>query len=320
MSKRFLECTPSELTKLAKQDLLNGIRVAEGRVVCAYVCPRAASYIEKVSNLELAASFGADMINIEGLDPKKLQMCGLPSKNSSDDQKYKTELQLEMGFGWTVNEFRDLVGRPIGLILLVPDYEGQQISGLYGDAVYSREMMEYISNEGYHFVSLCGFNHDALLNAVREANEIAGETMVIEAGIPHGPGSIDGDFPPYNLREVTTPEFVKNLANAGADIIDIPAVGVTPGFTMEYVTALVDAIHEGKSLAASCVAHSIEGADDNTLRRIAIDNKVCGVDMYNVAAGGVYEAVTLPESLQAFCIAVKGRRHTYRRMCQSPKR
>jgi hypothetical protein len=144
--------------------------------------------------------------------------------------------------------------------------------------------------------------------------------MIIEAGIPHGPGRIDGDDPPYNLREVSTPDFVNRLAKAGADIVDIPAVGVAPGFTMDYVSTLADAVHEGKALAAASIAHSVEGADPDTVRHVASDNKICGVDLYNFAAGGVFESVALPEQLQTFCIAVKGRRHTFRRMCQSPLR
>ena len=58
----------------------------------------------------------------------------------------------------------------------------------------------------------------------------------------------------------------------------------------------------------------------NQLKQIILDNKVCGVDMFNIAAGGVFESVTLPETLENICIAVKGRRHTYRRMAQSPLR
>lgn len=320
MSKRFLEYTPSELTKLSKQDFLDGIRASESRVVGAYVCPFAANYVEKVSNMELVASFGADFITLEGFNPKKLQMPGLPSKQPKDDDIFKKNLQVEMGYGWTIPELKKLVGRPVGLILLVPKDENDHIGGIYADSVYSKEMMEFILSEGYDFVSLCGYGQEAILDAVKQASEIVGDKMVIEAGIPHGPGFINGDFPSYNLREVSTPEFVKKLALAGADIVDIPAVGVAPGFTMEYVSKLVDAIHEGKSLAAPSIAHSVEGSDSGTIRRIAIDNKCCGADLYNVAAGGVYESVAIPETLQDFCISVKGIRHTYRRMCQSPLR
>ncbi|MDR3138761.1 MAG: hypothetical protein LBT95_03695 [Treponema sp.] len=320
MRKRFLEYTPSELVGLSKRDFLDGIRASESRVVGAYVCPYAPNYLEKVSNLELAASFGADFITLEGLNPRRLQMPGLPSKNPQDDTPFKAKLQVEMGFDWSVPELKKLVGRPIGLILLVPKLKDSPFGPLYADSVYSPEMVEFVHMARFDFVALCGLDFDALIAAVEKTKSLVGDAMVIEAGIPHGPGVITGDYPPYNLRGVSTPEFVNRLAKAGADIVDIPAVGVAPGFTMDYVGKLVDAVHDGKALAAASIAHSVEGSDPVTVRRAAVDNKTCGVDLYNFAAGGVFESVALPEQLQEFCIAVKGRRHTFRRMCQSPLR
>lgn len=321
MGKRLLEYTPAGLASLSKQDFLDGIRASEGRVVGAYVCPYAANYVEKVSNVELVAAFGADYITLEGFDPRRLQIPGLPSKNPADDQPFKKSLQVEMGLGWTVAEIKQLVGRPVGLILLVPENPGDDFGPVYGDSVYSPQMLEHVVKESYDHVCLCGYWQEPLLKAVKEASAMAGKSIIIEAGIPHGPGAItDDSWPPYNLREVVTPDFVRQLAMAGADIVDLPAVGVAPGFTMDYVTDLVTAVHEGKSLAAASIAHSVEGADEDTVRRAATDNKICGMDLYNVAAGGVYESVALPEALNQFCIAAKGKRHTYRRMCQSPLR
>lgn len=97
MAKRFLEYTPTQLANLSKRDFLDGVRASEGRVVGAYVCPYAANYVEKVSNPELVASFGADYVTLEGYDPKRLQIPGLPSKNPEDDQPFKKSLQVEMG-------------------------------------------------------------------------------------------------------------------------------------------------------------------------------------------------------------------------------
>ena len=324
MGKRLLDYTPAELANLTKKDLVDGIRAAEGRTVCAFVCPRAVNLVEKVSNIELAASFGADLINLEGLDPNKLQICGLQSKNPADDQPYKRDLQAEMGFGWTVKELKKLIGRPIGVTLLVSEFEGQNMGPLYSDVCYSAKMMEHIVKEGYDFVSLCAIQserNDTLIKAVKEARDMCGDRIAIETGVQHGPGSItNSTWPPFNLREVATPEYLAELAGAGADIVDVPAAGIVPGFSMEYVSKLIDAIHAAGSIAASSIAHSIESADDKTISNLIVNNKMCGADLFNVAAGGLFESMALPEALQAYCIAAKGRRHTYRRMCQSPLR
>lgn len=319
MSKRYLELTPTQMTNLSKQEFLDSIRMSEGRVVGSYVCPLAANYVEKVSNAELMASFGSDYITLEGYDPRDLQLPGLPSKNPEDDEISKNTLQVLLGKGYSISEIKKIVGRPIGMILLVPR-ENEVFGGIYAKSIYSKEMMEYLINEGYDFICLCGYGQQALIDAVTEASSLFKDKIVIEAGIPHGPGSIDNDFPPYNLREVVTPEFVGKLAKAGADIVDIPAVNIVPGYSIDYVTELVNEIHKEKSLAASSVAHSLEASSKEVLEKIILDNKVCGVDMFNVAAGGVYESVTLPEVMMDICIAVKGRRHTYRRMSQSSYR
>lgn len=320
MSKRLLALNPTELISLNRQEIIDGIRASEGRTVGAYVCPKAPNYVEKVSNVELVSSFGADFVTLEGYDLHDIQIPGLPSKNPSDDAKTIDELQVEMGKGWTIPELKRLVGRPIATILLVMP-EAQVMKGIYEKPVWSMDMMQFVVDEGYDIVCLCSFEQDILLDAVRQSKEKFGDKIVIEAGIPHGTGSIvDDNDPPFNLREIVNPEFVGELAKAGADIVDLPTVGVVPGFTMEYVTSLVDAVHANHSIAAACVAHSIEASSKEVLERIVMDNKICGVDMYNIAAGGVYESVTLPEALMDICIAVKGKRHTYRRMAQSPLR
>ena len=320
MSKRLLEYTPKKLASLSKQEFLDGIRTSEARTVGAYVCPFAANYVEKVSNVELMASFGADYITLEGYDPLNIQIPGLPSKNIENDKMTKELLQVELGKGWTIKEIKELVGRPIGAILLVPKDDQETFGGVYSKSIYSDELMSKMVEEGYDFVCLCGYGQERLIAAVKEVSEKFSDRIVIEAGIPHGPGYIDGEFPSYNLKDVVTVDFVKSLAHAGADIVDIPAVGVVPGYTIEYVSSLVEAIHSENRLAASSIAHSLEASSTTVLERLVIDNKICGVDMFNIAAGGVYESVTLPEAMMDVCIAVKGKRHTYRRMAQSPIR
>lgn len=319
MAKRFIDYLPSELAAINRNDFLQGIKASEGRTVCAYVCPGAPNLVEHVSNLELVSSFGADYVNLEGYNPKKLIMPGMESKNSQDDDAFK-EVLLSSGKGYSIPELQKFVGRPLGMSLLVKDYPEQEITGLMENSVYSKELFIDLVDAGYTFIVICGLNPDTLVEAVKEAREAAGDTVVIEAGTPHGPGDANNYDTPYNLKKLVTPEYVADLARAGADIVDVPAVGVTPGYTIEYVEQLVDAIHEESALAAACIAHSIEGADSQTLRRIALDNKICGCDITNLAAAGYFEAVALPDALMDVCIAVKGKRYTYRRMAQSVNR
>ena len=86
---------------------------------------------------------------------------------------------------------------------------------------------------------------------------------------------------------------------------------------MAYVSELIDAIHKSGCLAATGIHNSQEGTDVETIRRIAIDNKICGADIQILGDGGLHETMGMPETLMAMCIAIKGRRHTYRRMAES---
>ena len=72
------------------------------------------------------------------------------------------------------------------------------------------------------------------------------------------------------------------MVEAGADIIQYPAVGSLPGFTPEYCGKIIDAVHEAGALAMAGIHNSQEGADIETVKRIAIDNKIIGSDMYTI--------------------------------------
>ena len=319
---RYLELSPKQLANLTREQFLDSIRASECRVVSALICPCSANYVERVSNLELVASFGADFITLEGYNPRALQMPGLPSKNPESDFAYRDNLQVDMGYGWTVRELKELVGRPIGACALIPATEDEDFGLLYNKNRYSPEMMESVVEDGYDYIFLGSANSDKytmekVMDTISEAKKIAGNKIAIESGVPHGPGTAAA---PYNLREIITPDVVRGLAKAGADLIDVPAVGIVPGFTKEYVSSLSRAAHDEKALVVSSIAHSLEGADPYTVKRLVLDSKICGADVICVAAGGVYESVPLPETLLDICIAAKGRRHTYRRMCQSPLR
>ena len=80
------------------------------------------------------------------------------------------------------------------------------------------------------------------------------------------------------------------------------------------------AVHEERALASIGVHSAQEGADVNTIRRIAIDNKLIGADIQVMGDTGVNNGMALPETLQAMCVALKGHRHVYRRLCESVMR
>ena len=114
-------------------------------------------------------------------------------------------------------------------------------------------------------------------------------------------------------------ELQRGYARAGADIILLPAPGTVPGITMEYVRGLIALAHSLGCLTMTAIGTSQEGADVATIRQIALMCKMAGTDIHHIGDSGV-NGMALPENIQAYSIAVRGVRHTIRRMARSVNR
>ena len=102
-------------------------------------------------------------------------------------------------------------------------------------------------------------------------------------------------------------------------MIIIPAPGTVPGLTIEIVKSWVQVISSLGLLAEVTIGTSQQGADPDVIRRIAIDSKMTGADLYQIG-DGVYSGVATPENVMAFANAIKGKRHALRRAALSPLR
>jgi len=327
MTKRLLNCSPQEMLSMDRPTLLEAIRLSEGRTVEALSRMRGPNLVQYVSNAEVAAALGADIIHLEAYHPGDPMFPGLPSKNSADDEATRM-VEVPLGKGWTLGEVRALIGRPVSCVLIVPPgYGAKMVDSALADiregmaagvTTYTTEKAELLLSQGPDILAVEGWAEpDVMVSYVTRAKKLVGDRCILASGVRHGPGLVWGSGAPRNLREMITPDYVRALADAGTDIIQVPAVGCTPGFNMRYVSELVDTIHECSCLAATGIHCSLEGTDVATIRRIAVDNKICGADIQILGDGGLHETMGAPETLMAMCIAIKGRRHTYRRMAES---
>lgn len=64
------------------------------------------------------------------------------------------------------------------------------------------------------------------------------------------------------------------------------------------------------------IGTSQEGADEDTIRQIALMCKMAGTDIHHIGDSG-YMGMALPENITAYSVAIRGKRHTYRRMAMS---
>jgi hypothetical protein len=89
--------------------------------------------------------------------------------------------------------------------------------------------------------------------------------------------------------------------------------------TIETVKKGIDAAHAGGKLAMVTIGTSQEGADPDTIKAIALQGKMAGADIFHIGDAG-YSGIALPENIMNYSIAIRGRRHTFRRMAASIKR
>jgi hypothetical protein len=319
-SPRLLTSSPRTILDYSSRELRDAIQMSEGRTVVAVARVRGPNICDGVSNVELCAAFGADIVALGLYDPHNPYFPGLPSKVGQEpDDTILAQAQIDLGRGWTPREVRELVGRPIAAALFgTPETFPPEMEASFAKALGTPENAALLAEQGVDIIQFMDWLGDAALlrstvGAIREA--VAGRALVSFAR-PNGFGL----FGHQSRKEFITAEEIEAVVGAGADIVEIPAVGTIPGFTLERTARLVAAIHEAGALASVWIATSQEGADRETVRQIAFASKQAGADMQTISDVGLTEAMPDPENILALSIAIRGRRHTYRRMAMSPLR
>ena len=150
-------------------------------------------------------------------------------------------------------------------------------------------------------------------------NAMVGEKVAIVSKKPQTTRNRITGILTEGAEKIITREDIAAFSAAGADIILLPAPGTVPGITLEYVREMVSFAHALGCLTITAIGTSQEGADINTIRQIALMCKMTGTDIHHLGDAG-YGGMALPENIQAYSIAVRGIRHTYRRMAGSVNR
>lgn len=114
-------------------------------------------------------------------------------------------------------------------------------------------------------------------------------------------------------------ESIKEFIEAGADVILMPAVNTVPGLSEQEVTEACRYIKAHGALSLSAIGTSQEGADEGTIREIALLNKRCGIDIQHIGDAG-FCGIALPENIMALSIVIRGKRHTYHKIASSINR
>lgn len=299
MGKRFISANASEILAMNGSELKQSIKASEGRVICSENVAVRPSYIGDITNSELARSAGADLILLNGVDVFNPNLPGLDSAK-----------------GNFVEQLHKLVGRPIGVNLEPVDLEAKMSEDRLEIPVGRQatlETIKEIERLGMDFVCFTGNPGTGVTNSsIAKTIKLAKENFsgMIIAGKMHGAG-VD--------EPVVSEEAIKAFIEEGADVILVPAVGTVPGFTDAELKSAVDYAHSHGALVISAIGTSQESADAETIKQIAIRNKVCGVDIQHIGDAG-YSGVAPVENIFAMSLALRGMRHTVSMIARSINR
>ena len=307
MAKRFLDCCASDFAKFTKEDLLESIRKSEGRVLACETIGTVQPMLGNVTNAEFVASMGADIILLNMFDVQKPVINGLPARKPEE----------------TVRLLKKLTGRPIG-INLEPVEEGEEgeTDPLWKMSAGRRATVENALRAkelGVDFILLTGnpgmgVSNPAIVRTLRQFKEAVGDSIVLAAGKMHAAGVLS-----EAAENIMTEQDVAQFVEAGAEILLLPAPGTVPGITVEYARSLVTCAHKLGALTITAIGTSQEGADTDTIKRLALLCKMTGTDLHHLGDAG-YAGMSLPENIMAYSVAVRGIRHTYHRMAVSVER
>ena len=304
--KRMLDMTPRELTNLNKEEFLYAIASSEGRVMVSETIGIAMPMLVDITNAELASAMGADILILNLFDFDKPIINGLKVERPED----------------TIRELKRLTGRAIG-INLEPvdsiDETKQELWAMSKGRAATVENAKKALEMGVDFIVLTGnpgnkVTNEAIASSLKKISSSLGDKLTLVAGKMHSSG-----IPSESGENIITKEDVDLFIDNGADIVLLPAPGTVPGLTTDYIHSLIKEIHKHNKLALTSIGTSQEGADIETVKRIALESKIAGADLHHIGDSG-YMGMSLPENIFAYSVAIRGVRHTYRRMAMSLER
>ena len=303
MLKRLIDTTAKELTSYNKAELLTAISESEGRTLAAETIGTVTPMLVNITNAEFVASLGADLIMLNIFDVNNPIIQGLPQTSPED----------------TIREVKRLTGRMVAINLepaVIKDGQEESVWNLTTGRQATVENARKAADMGVDMIVLTGnpgvgVDNEAIIQALSRLKEAVGDRVILTAGKMHASGIISEAG-----EKILTEKDVEAFVDAGADVILLPAPGTVPGITMEYAGNLIRKAHEKGALAMTTIGTSQEGADEATVRQIALMCKMAGADIHHIGDSG-YMGMALPENITAYSVAIRGKRHTYRRMAMS---
>jgi len=306
--KRLISATASEIAKMSREELKQSIKASEGRVVLSENVVLHPPLEANITYSEFSRAYGADLILLNGFDTENPVILGMYGENSLSQVTSTDKSEI-------IRELKRLVGLPIGVNLEPVDLTAQMAEDritIASGRQATKETFQKANQLGFDFICLTGnpgvgVSNQAIVEAIKEARKSF--TGLIIAGKMHGAGVSE---------PVVDQSVVHQMIAAGADVLLVPAIGTVPGVNEELLQAVIDDAHSQDVLVMSAIGTSQESAEPETIREIALRNKILGVDIQNIgdANMGIYGI----ENITVLSNAIRGKRHTAARLARSVNR
>ena len=227
--KRMLDCQSSDFAKMTREELLYAIGHAEGRTIaCETICS-IQPMLGDITNAEFAAAMGADLLLLNIFDVQNPSIRALP-KTEPDD---------------VIRKLKELTGRPIGINLepveqvlssldpeenmwAMTDGRKATLANARKAADMGVNMILLTGNPGV------GVTNAAIVQTLELYKKELGDRLILAAGKMHASGIVT-----EGAENIITKADIRAFAEAGADIILLPAPGTIPGISMEYARELI---------------------------------------------------------------------------------
>lgn len=308
MVKRLISATASETAMMSKAELKQSIKASEGRVVLSENVVLHPPLEYNITYSEFARAYGADMILLNGFDTLNPIILGMHEQNTPA-QEAAGEADL------LIKDLKELVGLPIGVNLEPVDSSANMAEDRLAIAQgrqATEETYRRANQLGFDFICLTGnpgvgVTNKAIISSISTAKKYFAGLVI--AGKMHGAGVNE---------PVVSQETVKEIVDAGPDVLLLPALGTVPGVSEETLRAAVAYAHQKDVLVMSAIGTSQESADPQTIREIALANKILGVDIQHIgdANMGIYGI----ENIEVLSNTIRGKRHTAARFARSVNR
>lgn len=306
---RLITAKTSEIATYTPMQLKEAILKSEGRVCMGQTYLDSPILLNGATSSELMFAFGADMVMLNGFH-------------------FQCPQEANGMQGLTFEELKELVGgRPLGIYMSCQKFDESAKDDPVKQAAiqmaYSKENVLKAHSLGASFIVLggnpgTGTSISDVIKATREVKELLKDDMLVFAG--KWEDGIEEKVLGDPLADYDAKEVIKELIDAGADVIDLPAPGSRHGITVEMVRELVEFVHRYKpgTLAMSFLNSNVEAADQDTIRMITLWMKQTGADIHAIGDGG-FGGGTWPENIYQMAITLKGKAYTWLRMA-TPRR